>query len=50
MPVPQPQPHAQALAQPLSRWRQVGWMMTIWLVSVLALGAVSLVIRFWLHA
>jgi len=31
-------------------WRRIGWMVLIWLGSVLALGAVSLVIRFWLHA
>ncbi|WP_277970731.1 DUF2474 domain-containing protein [Sphingomonas echinoides] len=31
-------------------WRRIGWMLLIWLGSVLALGAVSLVIRFWLHA
>jgi hypothetical protein len=36
--------------QTLPRWRRVVWMMLIWLGSVLTLGAVSLVIRFWLHA
>jgi hypothetical protein len=36
--------------QTLPRWRRVAWMMLIWLGSVLTLGAVSLVIRFWLHA
>jgi hypothetical protein len=31
-------------------WRQLGWAALIWVTSVSALGAVSLVIRFWLHA
>ncbi|RXR00851.1 DUF2474 domain-containing protein [Pseudoxanthomonas composti] len=29
-------------------WQRLGWMVAIWLASVLALGAVASVIRFWL--
>lgn len=29
-------------------WRRLGWFVGIWAASVLALGAVSLVIRQWL--
>ena len=31
-------------------WRRIGWMVLIWLGSVLTMGAASLLIRFWLHA
>ncbi|MFW2851555.1 DUF2474 domain-containing protein [Sphingomonas sp. TX0543] len=30
-------------------WRRLGWMLAIWLASVLSLGAVAGVIRWWLH-
>lgn len=31
-------------------WRRMGWMVLIWLASVLVLAAISLLIRLWLHA
>jgi len=34
----------------LIRLRQLGWFVAIWALSVTALGAVSLAIRFWLRA
>jgi hypothetical protein len=30
-------------------WQRLGWMALIWLVSVLALGIVAGIIRWWLH-
>lgn len=30
-------------------WRRLGWMAAIWLASVSVLGAVAMVIRFWLN-
>ena len=33
-----------------SLWSRLGWMALIWSASVLALGAVALVIRSWLGA
>jgi len=32
----------------LIRLRQLGWFVAIWALSVAALGAVSLAIRFWI--
>ncbi len=29
-------------------WRRLGWMAVIWALSILALGAVAGVLRFWL--
>lgn len=29
-------------------WKQLAWMVAIWVMSVAALGAVTGVIRFWL--
>lgn len=29
-------------------WRKLAWFVGIWAASILALGAVSLVIRYWL--
>lgn len=29
-------------------WKRLGWMVLIWAGSVLALGAVSLILRYWL--
>lgn len=31
-------------------WRRLGWMGLIWLASVLSLGLVAGMIRWWLHA
>ena len=31
-------------------WKRLAWMAAIWAMSVAALGAVSLVLRFWLRA
>ena len=31
-----------------STWKRIGWMAAIWLMSVAALGAVSLLLRWWL--
>lgn len=36
----------EAEARPL--WQRLGWMAGLWLVSVLALGLVGGVIRYWL--
>lgn len=30
-------------------WKRLGWMIAIWLGSVLVLGAVAYSIRFWLN-
>ena len=30
-------------------WKRVGWLVLIWTLSVLALGNVAGVIRWWLH-
>ena len=30
-------------------WRRLAWMAAIWLISVAALGAVAMLIRFWLR-
>jgi hypothetical protein len=30
-------------------WRQLAWFVGLWFASVIALGAVSLVIRAWLR-
>ncbi|URD61119.1 DUF2474 family protein [Sphingomonas sp. KRR8] len=34
---------------PASLWRRLGWMALIWAASVLLLGLVALVIRWFLH-
>ena len=31
-----------------SLWRRLGWMAAIWALSILALGVVAEVLRFWL--
>jgi hypothetical protein len=31
-------------------WKRLSWMLVIWLASVAALAAVSLVLRLWLKA
>lgn len=38
----------RAEAKPL--WQRLGWMAAIWLGSVAVLGAVAMVIRFWLNS
>ena len=38
----------RAEATPL--WQRLGWMAAIWLGSVLTLGAVATVIRYWLNS
>ncbi|MFN3457916.1 MAG: DUF2474 domain-containing protein [Novosphingobium sp.] len=38
----------RAEATPL--WQRLGWMAAIWLGSVLTLGAVAMVIRYWLNS
>lgn len=38
----------RAEARPL--WQRLAWMAAIWLGSVLALGAVAMIIRFWLNS
>ena len=30
-------------------WARLGWMILIWTASVLALGAVAALLRFWLN-
>lgn len=32
----------------IPRWKKLAWMIAIWAASVLALGAVSLLLRVWL--
>ncbi|HKT85651.1 MAG TPA: DUF2474 family protein [Novosphingobium sp.] len=39
-------PPLEADSAPL--WKRLGWMAAIWAVSVLVLGVVAGVIRFWL--
>jgi hypothetical protein len=36
-------------ALPASLWRRIGWLVLIWTLSVLALGIVASIIRWWLH-
>jgi hypothetical protein len=31
-------------------WKRLAWMAAIWGMSVLALGAVATILRWWLHA
>ncbi|WP_337958591.1 DUF2474 domain-containing protein [Sphingomonas naphthae] len=31
-------------------WRRLGWMILIWSSSVLALGLVSMILRYWLKS
>ncbi|MFY8194018.1 DUF2474 domain-containing protein [Novosphingobium sp. B1] len=38
----------RADAKPL--WQRLGWMAAIWLASVLTLGVVAMIIRFWLNS
>ena len=38
----------RAEARPM--WQRLAWMAAIWLGSVLALGAVAMIIRFWLNS
>ncbi|MGC6331432.1 DUF2474 family protein [Rhizorhabdus sp. FW153] len=38
-----------ARADMAGRWKRLGWFLAIWTGSVLALGAVSMLIRFWLR-
>ena len=32
-----------------SAWKRLGWMVAIWMMSVAALGLVSLVLKWWLN-
>ncbi|WP_184017564.1 DUF2474 family protein [Sphingobium boeckii] len=41
-----PPPAPVPLLAPL--WRRLGWMALIWLGSIAVVGAVAMVIRFWL--
>jgi hypothetical protein len=34
---------------PASLLRRIGWLVLIWTLSVLALGIVASIIRWWLH-
>jgi hypothetical protein len=36
------------MAAPSSRWRRLAWFAGLWLAGVLAVGAVSYLIRAWL--
>ncbi|MFD1216803.1 DUF2474 family protein [Microbulbifer celer] len=29
-------------------WKRLGWMVAIWIASVMALGSVSLLLKWWL--
>jgi len=31
-------------------WKRLAWMAAIWVMSVLALGVVATILRWWLHA
>lgn len=35
--------------RPAPLWQRLGWLVLIWTLSVLALGIVAGVIRWWLH-
>jgi hypothetical protein len=35
--------------QPAPLWKRLVWMVAIWGASVVALGAVAVIIRFWLR-
>jgi hypothetical protein len=43
-------PRPQRLAERRPLWARLGWLVLIWAGSVLALGAVGLIIRTWLNA
>ena len=43
-----PQLDHPASATPL--WKRLAWMAAIWLGSVIALGVVAAIIRYWLRA
>jgi hypothetical protein len=30
-------------------WQRLGWLVLIWTLSVLALGVVASIIRWWIH-
>jgi hypothetical protein len=30
-------------------WQRIGWLVLIWTLSVLALGIVASIIRWWIH-
>ena len=34
---------------PAPLWQRLGWLAAIWLMSVLALGLVASILRWWLH-
>lgn len=38
-----------ATPRPARLWQRLGWLVLIWTLSVLALGTVAGVIRWWLH-
>jgi hypothetical protein len=38
------------MERPLPLWKRLSWLVAIWGASVLALGAVAGVIRFWLRS
>ena len=31
-------------------WKRLAWMTAIWTMSVLALGMLAMILRWWLHA
>ncbi|MFZ5707474.1 MAG: DUF2474 family protein [Pseudomonadota bacterium] len=38
-----------ARADMAGRWRRIAWFVGLWAGSILALGTVSMLIRFWLR-
>ncbi|MCJ2048244.1 DUF2474 family protein [Methylobacterium sp. J-070] len=39
-----------ALATPLPLWKRLAWFVAIWVASVVGLGCVATLLRFWLSS
>jgi hypothetical protein len=41
---------SEEITQKPSWWQRIGWLILIWSLSVLSLGAIALVLRLFMHA